>query len=126
MIADLRDAIPTVDSMITEHVRPAVEAVSAEAKSLLDRHGQILAGSAEVAISAPAAVGKAWGAFGELASRQAALRTLHDRLTRDAVQRDGDGRFAAIRDDPRDPKVFGEHWGARGQWRPWPTNDPRG
>ena len=115
------------DTIVAAHVRPALEAVYAEAKSLLDKHGALMTSPAEAIVSAPAAVGKAWTRFGALTEHASTLHNIHAGLTAATAGRDNDGMFSRHRNDPRDPRLWGASYGVHHQTneRPWPT-DPRG
>lgn len=124
LFADLRATIPAPDVIVTEHLRPALMGAYDEARTLLDRHGPVLGGPAELAITGPAASAKAWSQFGALVSRVSALRTLHYRTTDQSVSKDTSGEFAVWQEARQDERLWGPGTGQVGKWRPWPE-DPR-
>ncbi|MDQ3454505.1 MAG: hypothetical protein M3513_03325 [Actinomycetota bacterium] len=121
---ELRATLPGPDQLVTEHLRPALTDVYGQARTLLDRHGPVLGGPAELAITGPTATAKAWSEFGALVSRVSALRTLHYRVTDPAVSKDTSADFATWRESWQDERLWGAKGGRQGKWRPWPE-DPR-
>jgi hypothetical protein len=120
----LQAALADGEAIVAEHIRPALSARDAAARDLLEAHGSALAGEAEVVLSAPVAVGRAWGEFGRIAKEIGALRAIQVDVS---VTEKDDGAFVLTSTDPRDPRLWGSGYGARHRTaqRPWPT-DPRG
>lgn len=95
-----------------------------EASALLSKHGAGIVGPAEAIVSSPAAVGKAWTRFGELAEQSSTLRRVHTDLTAATAGMDTAADCAVIRDDPRDNRPWGASYTVRHnvKARPWPTD----
>lgn len=119
--------------IITDHLRPALDEVYAEAHALTEQHGpKLLSGEAETAMRTGEAAAAAWLRIEELARRQQSIIAMHRELSRRGVRSDtdngGDGWFRLMRLDPRDKLLFGDNWSRHAAINgkvPWPQ-DHRG
>ncbi len=123
----LEAALGNGDAIVAQRIRPALMALYAEARKLLEQHGARLSGPAEPIVGASPAIGKAWTRLGIIASDVSTLRGVQFALTEETCGHDHESVFAIYRDDPRDGRIWGQGYGARHHTtsRSWPVGDTR-